>query len=66
MTYLYNLPGQVVIDPDTKDEWLVDSVGDGYVCLVKRRTVQNNAMKLWKVKKEKVCNCTCCCSTSKG
>ena len=65
MNYLYDLPGQVVIDPDSKDEWLVDSAGDGYVELVKKRTVQNDAVKYWKIKEERTCNCTCCCCSVK-
>ena len=61
MSYLYDLPGQVVIDPDTKEEWLVDAAGDDYVDLVKKRTVQNDAIKYWKIKEERICNCTFCC-----
>jgi len=64
MSYLYDLPGQVVIDPDTKEEWLVDAAGDDYVDLIKQRTVQNDAMKYWKIKKE-TCKCKCCCCREK-
>jgi len=62
MSYLYDLPGQVVIDPDTREEWIVDAAGDDYVELVRKKTLSNDQVKYWKIKEEtSSCGCTHCC-----
>ena len=64
MSYLYDLPGQVVIDPDTKEEWIVDAAGDDYVELVRKKTLSNDQVKYWKIKEE-TWKCKCCCCRKK-
>jgi len=62
MGYLYDLPGQVVVDPDTREEWTVDSACDDYVEISRTRKVVNDQVKYWKIKEEtSSCECTCCC-----
>jgi len=61
MSYLWNLPGQIVVDPNTKEEWEVEAAGDSFVRLIKRRTIHNDQAKYWKIKEEETCNCKCCC-----